>query len=149
MSTQILSPSPQPQAQSQGEQQASRLLSNSKIIWGAEKDYDFEIETDDYLYYQCMVREDRGYEYGLPLLMTILCYGEEAAWNELDRMLRVWAGQVKSGREMSREEQLSIFGGKKGRYRGVLEQFMDLKEKKEKEARKGKDVGMADRGKRK
>ena len=59
--------------------------------------------------------------------MTNVCNGSDRAWNELDRMLRLWARQVESGRPMTREERLEIFSGPNGAYRSLLETVMNKK----------------------
>lgn len=61
--------------------------------------------------------------------MTGVQNGSHRAWNELERMLRLWARQVESGRPMTREESLEIFSGPNGKFRKVLEAFMDKKAK--------------------
>ena len=48
--------------------------------------------------------------------MTSVRNGPNRAWNELDRMLRLWARQVESGKPMTREECLEIFSGPNGEY---------------------------------
>jgi len=59
--------------------------------------------------------------------MTSVRGGPDRAWNELDRMLRLWAGQVESGRPMTREEHLEIFSGPNGEFRNLLETVMNKK----------------------
>jgi hypothetical protein len=102
-----------------------RIEANCKIIWGAECAYDLELETDDWVNYACIVRQDFGLSFGPPLTMTGLCPSEEAAWNELDRMLKLWAEQVMRGTPMSKHEKLNIFGGRNGENKHVLSQFID------------------------
>lgn len=79
----------------------------------------------------CHVKKDFGDSYGLPLMMTSLCGSEEAAWAELDRVLELWAKQVKRGTPMTKNETLEIFGGSKGEHKRVLSEFMDEFEKRE------------------
>ncbi|CAO2650138.1 Nn.00g014300.m01.CDS01 [Neocucurbitaria sp. VM-36] len=111
--------------------QGQRIEANCKKIWGADKTYDLTIETDDYEHYMCHVKVDYGTSYGPPLTMTSLCNGPDRAWNELDRMLRLWARQVESGRPMTREENLEIFSGPDGRWRKLLERVMDRRDEVE------------------
>jgi hypothetical protein len=59
--------------------------------------------------------------------MTSLCDEPDGAWNELDRMLRIWAMQVESGREMNQNERLEIFSGPNGRFKNVLENCSNKK----------------------
>jgi hypothetical protein len=110
--------------------QGERIQANCKKIWGAEKDFELDIETDDYEYYSCLVREDRGDSFGPPLTMTSLCYGEDRAWDELDRMLSLWARQA-DGEEMTRKETLDIFSGPKGEHKYYLNAFLDKKAKRD------------------
>jgi hypothetical protein len=42
--------------QAQGPTQYQRIEANCKKIWGAEKDFEIDIETDDWEYYSGMVR---------------------------------------------------------------------------------------------
>jgi len=107
-----------------------RIKANCKIIWGNDCEYDLEIDTDDYLNYMCHVKRDLGDSYGPPLTMTSLCYSSEAAWAELDRMLELWAKQVKRGTPMTKDERLEVFGGPKGKHRKLLSKFMDEREKR-------------------
>jgi hypothetical protein len=72
-------------------EQSQRIQANCKIIWG-DGDYDLDIETDDWEIWQCIVKRDFGDAFE-PLTMTGLCNSQEQAWNELDRMLDVWARQ--------------------------------------------------------
>ncbi|KAK1625368.1 hypothetical protein BDP81DRAFT_435653 [Colletotrichum phormii] len=99
-----------------------RIEENCKTIWG---DYDYEIdyETDDNETFQYFVLRDYGSTFGSALAMTLLCHSEEAAYRELDRMLRIWAAQVRRGTPMTKEESLEIFGGPRGEFKRVLEVF--------------------------
>ncbi|KAF2793565.1 hypothetical protein K505DRAFT_375244 [Melanomma pulvis-pyrius CBS 109.77] len=103
--------------------QGQRIQEYCKKIWGADKDFDLDIETDDYENYLCLVREDRGLSFGPVLTMTSLCYGPKEAWHELERMLYLWAKSVESGRPMTQEERLNIFSGPKGKHRKLLMEF--------------------------
>jgi len=107
-----------------------RIQANCKIIWG-NYEYDLEIETDDYVDYMCHVKKDFGDSFGSPLTMTSLCPSEEAAWVELDRMLELWAKQVKRRTPMTKDERLEIFGGYRGKHKKVLSGFIDVFEKRE------------------
>jgi hypothetical protein len=102
-------------------------LANCKKIWGADKDFDLNIDYEEGFDKDCAcsVREDHGLSFGPWLTMTNWCSGPDAAWNELDRMLGLWARQVESGRPMTREERLDIFSGPSGEYREFLGRFMD------------------------
>jgi hypothetical protein len=113
-----------------------RIEANCKIIWGSDSDYDLEIETDDWEFYSCHVRKDFGDSYGAPLTMTSLCPSSEAAWNELDRMLALLAKQDVHGTPTTKNENLEIFGGRKGQFKNTLSRFID-----EKELREGKKSG--------
>jgi hypothetical protein len=111
--------------------QGQRIEANCKIIWGNNCEYDFDIETDDYINYICYVKKDFGYSFGPPLTLTSLCHSSEAAWGELDRMLELWAKQVKRGTPMTKDERLDIFGGRKGEFKKLLSKFIDEFEKRE------------------
>lgn len=100
--------------------QGRRIEASCRIIWGPG-DYDLDEQTDDYTTYYCTVRRDFGHRFGLTLTMTGICNSSDQAWNELDRMLSVWARVMQSRREMTREERLEIFGGPNGRDRAILE----------------------------
>jgi hypothetical protein len=91
-----------------------RIERNCKIIWGAHCAYDFDVETDDWVKYVCILKKDFGSSIGSPLTMTGLCPSEEAAWDELDRMLKLWADSVVRATPMSKHEKLNIFGGRSG-----------------------------------
>jgi len=111
----------------QGRTQYERLHANCKKIWGANKEFDFEVEADHYIYYQAHVKEDWGSSFSGALTMTGVCNSRDAAWNELDRMLDLWARQVESGQPMTRETALELFSGPNRRQENVLKQFMDEK----------------------
>ncbi|KAK7178621.1 ABC transporter [Paraphaeosphaeria sporulosa] len=66
-----------------------------------------------------------------PLTMTSLCPSSEADLAELDRMLDLWAKQAKRGTPMTKDENLEIFGGRKGELKNLLRQFIDVFERKE------------------
>jgi hypothetical protein len=108
-----------------------RIEDNCKTIWGGSTEYDLEFETDDYEYYVCLVRKDYGTSFGPPLLMTGICPSIEAAAREMDRMLLLMARAVKRGTPMTKDEELNIFGGRRGEYRNILSKFIDLREEKE------------------
>jgi hypothetical protein len=63
------------------------------------------------------------------LARTGFCNSREKAWNELDRMLDVWARQEQSGVLMTKNQRLEIFGRPNGRNKAVLEMFMAKLEK--------------------
>lgn len=115
-----------------------RIEANCKKIWGAHKYFDIDIETDDYEYYLCVVKEDHGLSFSPPMTMITLFYGGDRALDELDRMLRLWATQVEGGRPMSMEEQLEIFSGPRGEHRWVLEEFVKKVDEKEAAGAAGK-----------
>lgn len=110
--------------------QGERIQASCRIIWGPG-DYDIDVKTDDWVYYQAAVCQDFGTFFGVPLTMTGLCRSYEHARDELDRMLRVWARQTQTGLPMTKEKVLEIFGGPGGNNRGTLEMFMDEKERRE------------------
>lgn len=108
---------------------SERIEANCKVIWGPDSDYDLDLETDDYVNYACHVKKDFGLSYGPILAMTSLCPSEDAALAELDRMLLIWAEQVKRGTPMTKDETLSIYSGYKGEYTSLISDFMYKKEK--------------------
>ncbi|KAK5988886.1 hypothetical protein PT974_10383 [Cladobotryum mycophilum] len=110
-----------------------RIQVYCQIIWG-EGDYDLDNESDDYETHYVSVRKDFGTSFGPPLTTTGLCKSSDHAYRELERMLGLWAGQIQSGQPMTRELQLAIFGGPRGRHKALLSRFLDLKEEKEAEA---------------
>lgn len=110
--------------------QGRRITANCKIIWGNDCDYELDVETDDHIDYYCLVRKDYGDLFGPCLTMTGLCRSSDAAWNELDRMLGLWAMQVQRGTPMTRDENLEIFGGSRGQHKYLLNQIMDFEEKR-------------------
>ena len=67
-----------------------RWEADCKLIWGADCDYDLEIE-DDYMGFRgsacAFVRKDYGTELGPPLLMTLMSKDGDSAVRELERML--------------------------------------------------------------
>ena len=110
--------------------QGERIQANCKIIWGDHDDYDLDMETDNWEEYACLVRKDYGLSLGPPLTMTQSCGSENAAWAELDRMLRIWAGQVQRGTPMTKQEYSEIFGGPRGELRNLVSDFIELGEKR-------------------
>lgn len=108
-----------------------RIQANCKTIWGDHNDYDLDVETDDYVNYACYVKADYGLSFGPPLTATSLCPSEAAAWAELDRMLELWATQVKRGTPVTRDERLEVFGGQRGQHKRLLGIFADAVEKRE------------------
>jgi hypothetical protein len=52
--------------------QGKRIQANCKIIWG-DSDYEFDVETDDWINYWGFVKKDFGFFFGPPLTMTALC----------------------------------------------------------------------------
>ncbi|OCL06348.1 hypothetical protein AOQ84DRAFT_390256 [Glonium stellatum] len=102
-----------------------RIEANCKIIWGNDSEYDIDTETDDYVNYLCCVRKDFGTKFGPPLTITDVCGSSEAAWAELDRMLRLWANVVKRGTPMTKDEKLEIFSGPEGDRTGLLSRSID------------------------
>jgi len=111
-------------------ERGQRIEANCKIIWG-DGDYDLDIETDDWVNWQCSVKRDYGDEFGPPLTMTGLCNSQDRAWSELNRMLDVWARQVQSGLPMTKEQSLDIFSGPNGQSRAVLGKFLDELKRRE------------------
>ena len=110
-------------------EQAKRIEANCKIIWGDDI-YDIDLETDDYIWYTCIVKKDFGDAFGPPLTMTGLCHSSEHAYRELDRMLKIWAGQVKIGQPMTKEQKLDVFGGPNGRNKPILRKLIAEMEKR-------------------
>lgn len=108
-----------------------RIEANCKIIWGDDCAYDLSTETDDFVNYICFVKKDFGLSFGPPLAMTSVCPSETEAWEELDRMLRLWAQQVQSGKPMTKAERLNIFGGRRGQHSMLLSSVLDAFEKRE------------------
>ncbi len=100
------------------DEQGQRIQRNCGIIWGTG-DYDLDVETDDWVNWNASVKRDYMY-YGPLLTMTSCCHSPEAAWNELDRMLSLWANQKHNGRPMTQEERLEIFGGPNGKMKPFL-----------------------------
>jgi hypothetical protein len=82
--------------------QGKRIEANCKIIWGEYHDYDLSIDTNDYVLYDCYVRKDFGTSFGPPLTMASASGSREKALNELDRILGLWAAQVKRGTPMTK-----------------------------------------------
>jgi hypothetical protein len=111
--------------------QGQRIEANCKIIWGSSCDYDLDIETDDWVNYVCVVKKDFGTSYGPLLMITSVCRSSEAAWAELDRVLDLWAKQVKRWTPMTKAENLEIFEGPKGEHKRLLRKFMDQLERRE------------------
>jgi hypothetical protein len=99
-----------------------RILASCETIWG-KADYDLDLETDDWITYWAVVKKDLGTSFGPPLTMTGACDSEDHAWRELDRMLRIWAEQKRSGQPMTDDQSLEIFGGPNGRNKPILRQF--------------------------
>lgn len=109
--------------------QNERVQASCKIIWG-EADYDFDLETDDWVTYAYVVRKDFGSRFGPPLTMTGICNSETHAWEELERMLSVWARQVQSGKPMTKSQSIEIFGGPNWRNSYILGKFIDEAERR-------------------
>jgi len=117
-----------------------RVQDNCKTIWGND-DYDFDLETDDWVNYAYVVKKEFGLSFGPPLTMTSLCPSADAAFAELDRMLELWAKQVKRGTPMTKDERLNIFGGRKGEHRNLLSKFIDECEKIKEKRNQASDPG--------
>ncbi|KAM7195830.1 hypothetical protein V8F33_006479 [Rhypophila sp. PSN 637] len=107
--------------------QGERIQANCKTIWGNDYTYDLSIETDDYVNHICFVRKDFGDSFGSPIAMTSCCPSSEAAWAESDRMLGLWASQVKRGTPMTKDERLEIFGGRKGEHKALLSRMEEFR----------------------
>ncbi|KAH8816320.1 hypothetical protein F5884DRAFT_852763 [Xylogone sp. PMI_703] len=108
---------------------AKRIEASCRIIWG-DGVYDFDIETDDYITWFGYVKKDFGLDLGPPLTMTGLCNSEDRAWNELERMLGVWARQVQSGEPMTKAQAVEIFAGPNRGNKINIEKIYDLMEQK-------------------
>jgi hypothetical protein len=117
--------------------QAHRLEANCKKIWGAEKQFDIDIEADNPLRYPSyigFVKEDYGLSFGSPLMVTGVCAGAQRAWDELDRMLALWAEQVESGQPMTKEKHLEISSGLNGEHRKLNKKTLNKKDEMERTA---------------
>ncbi|KAI7977207.1 hypothetical protein EIK77_005412 [Talaromyces pinophilus] len=109
--------------------QWQRIQTYCQTIWGPG-DYDIDVETDDWISYYAVVKRDYGTSFGSPLTITGICRSQDHAWRELDRMLGAWATQAQSGRPMTDDETLKIFGGPNGENKPLLKQFLTkMKEK--------------------
>lgn len=116
--------------------QGQRIQAYCETIWGkGDYTYDIDVETDDWETYQAFVKKDFGLEFGPLLTATGLCNSSEHVYRELERMLGAWARQKQSGRPMTKEEHLNIFGGPSGQNRKVLEEFGKALEEREREGR--------------
>lgn len=87
---------PDPQA-SKGPNQSDHenIAANATLIWfkeGPSFDFDIDVETDDYEYYQAflsVIRPDtRGRLSRIPLMMTVLHNSKERAMRDLDNTLK-------------------------------------------------------------
>lgn len=109
--------------------QGQRIQANCAIIWG-NGDYDLDIERDDWETFWAVVRKDFGTSFGRPLTLTRICRSEEHAWRELDRMLAVWAMVKQSGKPMTEDQRMEIFGGPNWRTNSTLRRiFTQMDEK--------------------
>jgi hypothetical protein len=106
---------------SEGALRGKRIEGLCEIIWG-DCNYDLDLETDDWVTYTVAVRREFGTSFGPLLTMTGFCNSEDRAWNELERMLSLWAIQVQSGQPMTKARRLDIFSGPNGEHRNLLEQ---------------------------
>jgi len=70
------------------------IEANCKIIWG-DGDYDLDIETDDWVNWQCNVKRDYGDAFGPPLTMNGLCNSQDRAWSELNECLMFGLGRCR------------------------------------------------------
>jgi hypothetical protein len=105
---------------------SQRIENYCTIIWGISTNgFELDVETDDWETYSAMVRKDNGDSFGPPLMMTGICRSQDEACEELERMLRTWADQIRSEAPMTRAQKLEIFGGRRGEQRPILEMFMD------------------------
>jgi hypothetical protein len=77
-------------------EQSRRIVATCKKVWGANKEFDLSVESDDYDHYVCYAKEDFGDSFSGVLIMTALHYGEERAWQELDKMLAAMAREVEA-----------------------------------------------------
>lgn len=71
------------------------IIANAILIWfkeGPSFDFDIDLETDDYEYYQAflsVIRPDtKGRLSRIPLMMTVLHNSEERAMRDLDNTLK-------------------------------------------------------------
>ena len=128
--------------------QGLRIQASCAIIWGAsEYGYEVEVETDDYEWYYGQVQKDHGLSFGEPLLFSTGCRSSEEGWQELERMLALLAKQALSGKPMTHEDKLQIYGGKDGKHRALLNEFFDWEKRvEEAKEKKVKTEGEAEPG---
>lgn len=117
--------------------QVQRIQNYCETIWGPD-DYEIDTETDDYEKYQAFVKKDYGDSYGPLLTMTPICNSNDRAWNELERMLALWAVVAQSGQPMTKDQRLKIFGGPNGEHKHILQKFSAEAEKRGEAALIGK-----------
>jgi hypothetical protein len=94
---------------SQGKQLAERVEANASIIWpGQGRSFEMDFETDDHVYWSCVLVElcgDPGQrQWFEPRTMTVLYNSTERAAQALDRQLADWAGR-KLAKERQRAQQ--------------------------------------------
>jgi hypothetical protein len=82
----------------QGKQLAERVEANASIIWpGQGRSFELDFETDDHVYWSCVLLElcgDPGQgQWFEPRTMTGLYQSTERAAQALDKELADWAGQ--------------------------------------------------------
>lgn len=85
-------------------QTSSKIDANCKIIWGADTDYEIDIETDDHETWYCYVKRDLGTSFG-PVLVATFSNSSKGAWGELERMLDIKASQKLSAASKSEGQQ--------------------------------------------
>ncbi|KAF2430154.1 hypothetical protein EJ08DRAFT_649944 [Tothia fuscella] len=93
--------------QDQGTDIGRRIEANCARIWGADAQYDLDMETNDNIHYQRFVKKDFGDSFSAPLIATVSCRGEAAALAQLDRELAQLADHVESG-QMKPEQKAKL-----------------------------------------
>ena len=111
-------------------EQGQRIQANCKVIWG-DGDYDFDIETNDWVNWQCIVKINFGDAYEPLLTMTQLYNSKERAYSELDKMLDVWARQGWRGLPMTKKQKLDLSCGTNSQSRDAVEQFLNELKRRE------------------
>lgn len=94
----------------EGELCGQRIIASCKKIWGADKDFDLDIETDDWEHYVCYVREDLTFSLG-PILAMEMGDGPDRPWIELERKLGLCARDAEARRQAA--EKPKVLQGRK------------------------------------
>jgi hypothetical protein len=91
----------------QGTQRAQRIEANASIIWpGQGRSFEIEFETDDNIYWSCVLQELCGDPFNglslVPRTMTGYYGSTERAVQALDKELEDWAAAAKLAKERQR-----------------------------------------------